>query len=242
MENLFLEQAFLSDIELYFTDCRNIYDDYLIINHEEVRHITKVMRHEIDDEIYVTNGDGSIFKTKIIEKGNKAVKCNILDQFNYTNQYKNFVFCIPRLKSQDRFEFALEKCIELGITNYVVFESKRTVAKGEKLKRWNKIALAAMKQSLRSYLPKISFVKSLQQLKDSGTFIVFDQNAKDNLLEFVEKLDNKNKYYFLFGPEGGFDKDEINTLQNIVKLKLTPNRLRAETAVVTACSIITSKI
>ena len=74
---------------------------------------------------------------------------------------KNIFFCIPKLKYSDRFEFALEKCTELGITNFIIFDSERSIHKSDKKERWEKIVLSAMKQSLRSYLPNITVINSL---------------------------------------------------------------------------------
>ena len=59
-------QNYLSDIELYFAegnreDISNIY-----INGDEAKHIARVMRHNIGDIIYVTNGVGFIYESKII--------------------------------------------------------------------------------------------------------------------------------------------------------------------------------
>ncbi len=147
---------YLSNIELYYSSQIKNKNEIIINEAEDFKHIVKVMRHSIDDEVYVTNGEGKIFKSKISEINKNSLTAIIEDTMEYENKFSNITFCIPKLKSPDRFEFALEKCVELGITNFIVFDSERTVAKGNKIERWNKILISAMKQSLRSYLPKIS--------------------------------------------------------------------------------------
>ena len=199
------------------------------------------MRHSVGDELYVTDGKGTIYKTSIIETCSNTVTLRIIKRIQYANQFENITFCLPRLKSNDRFEFAMEKCIEIGITNFIVFNSERTIAKGEKLERWNKIALAAMKQSLRSYLPNIRFVKSFNQLNEfDGKKYIFDQNAEIKLTDMFAdgSFAEDKKKYFIFGPEGGLSEGEITAIRNYELISLTPNRLRSETAIVTAAALI----
>ena len=147
----------LAGIELYYTDPGNISGSAITIQGEDSYHIIKVMRHSEGDTIFVTDGLGNIFQTRITSTAGKKVTAGVERKIQYENKLANITFCIPRLKSADRLEFAIEKCVELGITNFLIFQSARTIAKSSKLERWNKIAIAAMKQSLRSYLPEINY-------------------------------------------------------------------------------------
>jgi len=233
----------LSNTELYYS--QNLIDDYRItILGDEAHHIREVMRHEINDNIFVTDGNGGIYNCLIELKSNKKIVCKVLNKYFKENCFSNITFCLPRLKNNDRFEFALEKSIELGITNFIVFESTRTIAKGEKLGRWNKIAISAMKQSLRAWLPRISFEKNLSSIiKYDSKKIFFDQNAMQTLSEFIHKSSSAlltEKHLFLFGPEGGFDEDEFKIAKNELRIRLTENRLRSETAITTVAAIIST--
>ena len=243
MEKLFLGQDFLSNIELYYSSS-TIQDDILKIDGDEFKHLTKVMRHKEDDIVFVTSGKGIIYKCEIIGITKTDLSCRVLEKYDYTNIFENIVFCLPILKSTDRFEFALEKSIELGITNFVVYKADRSIAKGNKIDRWNKIALSAMKQSLRSYLPRLDFVKSVSEINNlAGDKVLFDQNFADKINSYADKLSSSTsstKQYFIFGPEGGLTENEIQTFTNSIKLKLSPNRLRSESAVVYAAVILNS--
>ncbi len=231
---------FLSDIELYFTQFVQSNSHALIVD-DEFKHITRVMRHTEGEEIYFTNGKGSIFKGNIFSIGKDNLNVSIKEQFNYENKFSNIIFCLPKLKSPDRFEFALEKCVELGITRFVVFNSSRTFTKGEKLERWNKILLAAMKQSLRCFLPVIENVVSFNELiKLPGEKIMFDQHAVKTLNELP--LDKTQNYYFIFGPEGGLSETELNSTDEKNLFKLAENRLRTETAVIKCASVLTDLV
>ncbi len=230
--SFFLEQNFLSDIELYYSTAFSNDNKSIIILKEEARHINKVMRHSIGDEIYITNGKGSIYKVVISKVGKEYVTTNIKTEIKYINKFKNIFVCIPIIKNFDRLEFAVEKSVELGITNIIFYKAERSFPKNPKLERWQKIAVAAMKQSLRSFEPKLVFIEKLTELKDKN-IVIFDQNSQNKLSRWKNITTDT---YFVFGPEGGFTKKEFDQFENSTKLKLAENRLRSETSIITFAS------
>ena len=229
----------LSNIELYYSEPKNFSDNSAMIMGDEYRHITKVMRHKIGDVIYFTNGLGNIYSGRIDSITKSAIMVKIDKKYQYENKFKNIYLCLPKLKSPDRFEFAIEKCVELGITNLIIYDSKRAVAKGSKIGRWNKVALSAMKQSLRSYLPKLNEYKSIEEIiKIDCEVIIFEQNSEINIEEL--NISATKKYYFVFGPEGGLDQEELDFVNKSQIYSLAENRLRTETALVKFASILSS--
>jgi 16S rRNA (uracil1498-N3)-methyltransferase len=248
-----LQQDFLSDVELYYSN--KVVGDKIELDGDEHHHIKDVMRHCVNDEIYVTDGCGNIYETKIVELGKRNLFVEIVSTKSYERNLANITFCIPRLRSADRFEFALEKCVELGITSFIIFDSKRTVAKGEKIERWQKIVTAAMKQSLRPWLPDVSYKKSVEEIKKlDGVKVVFYQQADLLLYTYLEQIHQSpiTNHYFIFGPEGGLSEEELRIVPDecickdiepdmqadILRIKLTDNRLRSETAIIAAATEI----
>ncbi|MHB1685864.1 MAG: 16S rRNA (uracil(1498)-N(3))-methyltransferase [Ignavibacteriaceae bacterium] len=228
---------FLSNIELYFSPPQNIYGNKILIDGEEFKHITKVMRHTAGHEVFVTDGCGKIFQTKIQKINSTSLELNVEKNFNYENPFNNIFFCIPRLKNPERFEFILEKCTELGITNFIVYEAERAISKGNKIERWNKILLSAMKQSLRSYLPAILLEKSLRDIKNKpGLKFVFEQNS-DQKFDGL-KVKTEQNIYFIFGPEGGLSEGELSLFDEASKYKIAVNRLRTETTIIKCASLL----
>jgi len=239
MENSYLTSDFLSDVELYYTTPDQVREDLIFIQGEEVHHIQKVMRHSTGEEIYITDGTGNIYNSLILDVAKDKLSAEIKSVSRYKDHLFNVTFCIPRLKNPDRFELALEKCTELGITDFIIYQAENSVAKGEKTERWNKILLAAMKQSLRSILPKAKFIESLKKITDqSGKIITFDQKAEKSLSGGI--LPKNEHLFFIFGPEGGFSAKEQMLLSNSDHYRLTNNRLRSETAIITAAALITT--
>lgn len=195
------------------------------------------MRNKAGDKIYSTDGNGNIYEGIITSIENKSILVDVLKSISFTNRLKHFTFCIPGLRNPDRFKFAIEKCTELGITNFVLFNSVRSVSKGVNIDRVNKILLSAMKQSLQAYLPKVEVFDSLKRFKDLAVEkVLFEQNSGSKLAG--QKFDISKEYYFIFGPEGGFSEKEILDIQPTFILNLADNRLRSETAIIKVASII----
>jgi 16S rRNA (uracil1498-N3)-methyltransferase len=226
-----------SNIELYF--CSSISKDektFQLVD-EEYHHATRVMRKKTGDPIFATNGKGIIIEGVINSIDKKSIYVKCVKSFSYKNRLNNFTFCIPNLRNPDRFEFALEKCFELGITNFVLFNSERSVSKSFNIDRINKILLSAMKQSLQSYLPKVEIYDSVlnfSELKDLK--VLFEQNSENKLVN--QKFDEAKNYCLIFGPEGGFSEKEMLDIQPTLILNLAENRLRSETAIIKAASLI----
>lgn len=225
----------LSDIELYFTSPEFVSESELMIKDEEFHHAINVMRNIAGKELFVTDGKGVIYKTKISSISKNELTAEVINKFIYENKGKNITFCIPILKNPDRLKFAVEKSVELGITNFILFNSKYSVRKRIKLESLNKTALAAMKQSLRAFIPEINSSGFEEIIDRNGKKIILEQNS-DKV--FDGKINLGEQTYFLFGPEGGFDENEINSVKPEDRFKLAENRLRSETAIVKCASLL----
>lgn len=226
----------LSNIELYYTPPQKIFNKIIIVDGEEYSHITKVMRHSFQDELFITDGEGNIYSGSINKINKNNIELEIKNILSYENRFKNIYFCIAKLKNSDRLEFAIEKCTELGLTNFIIFDSERTISRANKIDRWNKILLSAMKQSLRSFLPKLE-VHNLNDIVNlPGIKIGFEQSSLNEAGSL--KLDPDEIYYFIFGPEGGLSEQELNLFKEENVFKISDNRLRTETAVISIASLI----
>ncbi len=227
----------LSNIELYYSLPENFGTEEIRLTGEDFYHAAKVMRHRENDIVFITDGNGKIFKCSAEKILKDEMVLKEIEHYQYENNKSNIFLCIPKLKHPDRFEFALEKCVELGIINFIVFDAERSVAKGNKIERWQKILLAAMKQSLRSYLPSIKTVHSLQEIVElNGKNFVFEQNTENGFNK--TKVNFASKSYFIFGPEGGLSSNELSLFDSKDIYNISSNRLRSETALILAASLL----
>lgn len=228
---------YLSNIELYFTSSISEDEKNLQLTDDELHHCIKVMRNKIGDELFATDGKGKIFRGTISSISKAELKLEVLQVYSYENDLHRFTFCIPSLKNPERFKFAIEKCVELGITNFIFYSADHSINKKFNKERIEKIILAAIKQSLRAYLPSVSFIKSLKELlMREDEKILLDQLSESKLKDYQFSMDKK--YILIFGAEGGFSENEFSILNDVTRLKLTDNRLRSETAIIKTASMI----
>jgi len=235
IQNGYLTLEHLSDIELYYTPKELIAEDQLILTGDEFHHSVNVMRNSLGDIVHVTDGKGSILTSKITTINEHQLSASIIKRRVIENKASNIWFCIPMLKNPDRLKFTFEKCVELGITNFVLFSSRYTLSKRVNSEKFQKTTLAAMKQSLRAFLPQVATASFNEIIQFYGVKVIFEQNSK---LEYDGKVDLNKPTYYLFGPEGGFDKNEIDSVEQENRFSLSTNRLRSETAIIKCASLI----
>jgi len=235
-QNGFLTLEHLSDIELYYCSSEFFEDEKIFLEGEEFHHAVNVMRNSVDEILHITDGRGKLFRSKIVEITKSKLIATVLEKFDFVNAAENIWFCLPLLKNTDRLKFAVEKCVELGITNFVLFSSRHSISKKINLQKIHKTALAAMKQSLRTILPKITSASFIEIINSPGNKILFDQSSQNR---FDGRINTDEPIYFLFGPEGGFEESELSFIPQEKRFSLSTNRLRSETAIMKCVSLLT---
>jgi 16S rRNA (uracil1498-N3)-methyltransferase len=206
---------------------------------EESKHLYKVLRKKVGEAILITNGNNFLFEGIISNISKNECLVNIQNIKKTTPLPYSLHVGISLLKSNERFEWFLEKANEIGITEITPLICERTEKKFINEKRFNKILISSMKQSLKTFLPKLNPLKKLKDFvamqNNNELFIAHCNSSKKNLL--VKSIKPNSSNTILIGPEGDFTKKEIeicnkNKFQNV---SLGDTRLRAETAGIVAC-------
>lgn len=213
------------------------------LTEEESKHAIKVLRLEAGDEICMIDGTGGLYYG-IIDEPN-AKKCTIrviekIEQYNRRNYYLHIA--IAPTKSNDRFEWFLEKATEIGIDEITPLLCERSERKVIKNDRFEKIIMSAMKQSVKAYKPKLNelttFAKFIKSQENEGTYIAHCEDVpKPSLKSEITKV---SKITILIGPEGDFSPKEIEMAKEkgIYEVHLGKSRLRTETAGIAACHTV----
>ncbi len=205
-------------------------------------HCVRVLRKLKGDVIHVTDGLGTLFVCEIVSDNPKNCKIRIIEEIsNYNPNNRKIHLAICPTKSGDRIEYFVEKSVEIGISTIQFVISQNTYPKKVNLERMNKIAISAMKQSVKTYKPLIfeplkfeKFISNSQNI--SSKFIAhLDLDAK-NLTSF--KMEDE--VLMLIGPEGDFTKEEIQIAKNndFEAIYMGKSRLRTETAGIVAVSLL----
>ncbi len=221
-------------MDLFYVHPSDVQLPYLTLRDQEARHAGKVMRYRVGDTVYATDGKGYLFKTKLIENRRQEILLELLDKkFEEPPEIK-MTLCLGIIKKKDRLEFAVEKAVELGVHKIVVFKGEHSQKEKVREGRLAMSALAAMKQSLRVYLPQILIFSSLERVYEEFgnecTIVLADETSKNEKLH-IEETEN---LLLVIGPEGGFSQNEKNLRERWKPLiySLGEKRLRSETAAI----------
>lgn len=222
----------------------------IVLNHREtVKHLTKVLRVRIGEQIEVVDEKGVyIGEVHEIEEGHVALSIQSFTATDLSGDIKIELFqCLPK---GQKLELILQKNVELGVSGFFLVQSGRCVSdfKGKdtdkKLERFKRIIKEAAKQSKSPSIPFLEGVLSVEavaaRIPDYDLFLVpyEDEKAytfKRALQGFSPSLSGK-KIGFIIGPEGGFDPDEVELLKRAGAQVVTLGKhiLRTETAGMTA--------
>lgn len=226
-------------MNLFYAEPKAIQGDSIIIEGQESIHITKVLRHEIGDEVYVTDGKGYRYNCKIGSISKKTVTLHIQKSMFFEPSESLVSVAIGLIKKRDRLEFAVEKITELGAEGIIIFVGDHSEKTSLRIDRIESTVLSAMKQSLRYRLPEVRFFKSakklLEEISGAGTIIVGDETVEQNTLESVKKkIPDSDVATLIIGPEGGFSQKERDLFKkyNAKTCSLGRHRLRTETAAI----------
>jgi 16S rRNA (uracil1498-N3)-methyltransferase len=220
----------------FYDPCIQTSDKTFQLSEEESKHICRVLRLKENDHIEILDGFGRLFNCSIVIADTK--KCQVkVRSFKEDNppSYDLHIAIAPT-KNMDRIEWFAEKATEIGLTEITFLSCKNSARTKIHEERIQRILVAAMKQSKRTFLPRMNGLQS---------FSSFVSSHKNGLIAYcgdVEKVTFKSSFQnvncpILIGPEGDFHPQEVTlALENGYRtITLGENRLRTETAALVAC-------
>lgn len=221
----------------------DISKNHLYLDETESKHCVRVLRLGRGSVIQLVDGKGGLYDAEIVEPDVKKCRLKILySVHDFGKKHFYLHLAIAPTKNMDRFEWFAEKATEIGIDEITPLVCENSERKTLKTDRIEKILIAAMKQSLKAFLPKInepcSFKDFIDRPFSGNRYIAHCLTGKrEHLYKVIRK---KEKILILVGPEGDFSVNEIKTAlkAGFTEVSLGQNRLRTETAGIVVCQIV----
>ena len=234
----------------YFCTDDNIKNNKVTVEGGDAKHLKTILRAQPGDKIsVVTESKEYIAEIESINK--EDLFCTLVEETVTNNETKINITLCQGIPKQTKMETIIQQNVELGVKRFIPLITERTVVKlneknreQKKLDRWQKIAKESAKQSKRNIIPEVNDIMTvkelIEKLKTEDAMVIVPYELEDVKLLKDVLQEPKQNYYIIIGPEGGFDINEIEMLQEIGAHIVTLGKriLRTETAGVVTSAII----
>lgn len=226
-------------MQLFYTE--NISGKSATFDNEESLHGIKVLRLRNGDPITFTNGSGSLFEGIITSDDLHKMQAEIITvNPEYGKKPYRLHLAVSPLKNADRFEWLIEKAVEIGVDEITPLLCERTEKPGIRRERILKLIISSMKQSLKCSCPKLNEPMKLSEFISETHHenkIIAHCNPDSERTAITEVIKPSGDYLIVIGPEGDFTTDEVElaVMKGFTPVHIGSHRLRTETAGITAC-------
>lgn len=211
------------------------------LDEDTSHHIVQVLRMKEGEKIAITDGKGNVASGMIATAHKKHVSIHIISFETTPPITPKLSIAISLVKNSSRFEWFLEKCTELGVTEILPLLCDRTERQKFRHDRMLGICRSAMLQSLQTWLPvlhgPVSFNDVVRGAKEQQKMIA--HCVREAKVDFSSLYNpSLDSHIILIGPEGDFSESEIAVARanNFIPVSLGSTRLRTETAGVFAAA------
>lgn len=206
---------------------------------EEAMHALRVLRLKSGDEIMLTDGIGNFYKAEITVAATRKCVFKLLETIPQTPIWRGHLhLVVSPTKMMERMEWLIEKATEIGFDRISFINCDNSERRVIKVKRLEKIAVSAMKQSRKAWKPIIDEIVSFDELVAESTeglrYIAhcYEEIKKVDLFNQLSISDKDEDVTVFIGPEGDFSLSEVKKAidAGFVSVSLGESRLRTETA------------
>ena len=219
-----------------------IQSDTVFLSEQESIHAIKVLRLKENDPVTLVDGKGNLYRgvisTPYLKRSMVSIKMVVRD---YDKREYFFHLAVAPPKNSERTDWLLEKATEIGLDAFTPLDCRFSERRQINRERLLKIAVAAMKQSQKAFLPQIDEMRSFRefvQMPFTGSrFIAHCYPGEKPLLQ--KMITPCTNLMVMIGPEGDFSPEEISEAKQngFTEVTLGAARLRTETAAIVACHI-----
>ena len=236
----------------FFVEPSQVRDGRIIIEGSDVNHMKNVLRMKIREQVMVSDGNNLKYLCEVEGYGGEKAILNIKEMREADTELASRIYLFQGLPKQDKMELIVQKAVELGAFQIIPVETRRSVVKLDEKKairkreRWQEIAKSAAKQAGRAYIPGVEEVMSWKEALrcSEGLDVVLIPyelaEGMDEARSVLKAIRQGQSVGVFIGPEGGFEKEEVEeALQKGAKaITLGRRILRTETAGLAALAVL----
>ena len=230
-----------TDMHIFYTP--DITSDQYLLDEQESKHASKVLRLSVGDQILLIDGKGGKYNAEILENVGKRIRVSVVSKTIEKERSVHYLhIAIAPTKNIERLEWFLEKATEIGVDEITPLLCRNSERKSIKDDRLERVVVAAMKQSIKPFMPKLNpLIKAddfIKQNHSGGKYIAHCYDSDKLPLKFATTQNISS--IVMIGPEGDFSLEEVKLAEanGFQSVELGKERLRTETAGVVACHTV----
>lgn len=215
---------------------------------DEAHHLVRVLRLKEGARVFVFDGGGAEWEAEIARVGKRDVELKLLAPLTDLVESPLRLTLAQALIKSDKFDWVVQKATELGVTRIAPLitehgDIRRIDERAEqKLQRWQRIALEAVKQCGRRRLVEIVAPLSFADFCEGATVernLIFSERGGRSLREVAAEWEQTNQLNLCVASEGGWSEGELQkaAASGFVPVHLGSRVLRTETAAITAVAL-----
>lgn len=234
----------------FFVPPENIKNGKVIFPPDEARHLSRVLRLQIGDQVVVIDGQGKEYFVRLTTV-DSSTEGEILEQKTSAAEPFLDITLAQGLPKGEKMEIVIQKCVELGVNRFIPTEMAFSVVKldhikaAERQKRWQRVSAESAKQAGRQVVPIVDPLRTFKEVaalsREFDLALFPYEKAVEVGIKQVLKIHPKIKKILLcVGPEGGFSSEEVElALQyGLIPVTLGQRILRTETAAIVSAALL----
>ena len=228
-----------------FTDSPLAVGSQSQLDDNAANHVGRVLRMQAGQALLLFNGDGQDYRATITEAGKKHVQVEVQEAAENETESPLRVVLAQTLSKGDRMDYAVQKAVEMGVSEIVPLTTERCDVKlkgdreDKRLRHWQQVAISAAEQCGRARVPEIQPVMTVQQWLEHARACDLRLVLHHRTERSLNTLEKPSSIALMIGPEGGLTAEEIALAEDngFLPVALGPRVLRTETAPVAAIAL-----
>ena len=212
----------------------------IVPRREAQRHLY-ALRIRLGEQVGVLNGAGARYICTAISIDKEVMELRIDSCHIDPPPEHPIVVCVGMMDNRDRFEFALEKSVELGATHFIPLHCDHSQRPVVNVERLITKARAALTQCGRTWMPTVHPQMTMDGL---AALIPATASVVVGDVRGTAPTPLEGEVWVVVGPEGGFSEREEGLLQKLPSLRpwrISAQRLRTETAAIALLTCVIAR-
>jgi len=236
----------------FFVTPSQVKEHTIYIEGSDVNHMKNVLRLHIGEQVEISDGNNLKYLCRVSAYEDESAVLEILEMKDADTELSSRLYLFQGLPKGDKMELIVQKAVELGVCEVIPVAMKRSVVRldekkaTKKVQRWNSISESAAKQAGRSRIPVVTKVltykEALKKAEELDVVLLPYELAEgmEGTRAIIRSIEKGQSVGIFIGPEGGFEKEEVDAAKEAGAKVITLGRriLRTETAGFTVLSIL----